>query len=81
MSEKIDTGGLAFPIGSGDMRDECGMTLLDYFAAKAPEVPKWFYEITRSGNEIADQHCIARWSYSYAQAMLAEKRRIERSGV
>ena len=28
------TGGSAFPIGSGDMRDP-GMTLRDYFAAKA----------------------------------------------
>jgi hypothetical protein len=25
----------AFPIGSGDMRDPTGMTLRDYFAAKA----------------------------------------------
>ena len=30
-----NTGGPAFPIGSGDMRDPTGMTLRDYFAAKA----------------------------------------------
>ena len=28
-------GGPAFPVGSGDMRDPIGMTLRDYFAAKA----------------------------------------------
>ena len=27
----------AFPIGSGDMRDPTGMTLRDYFAAKAKQ--------------------------------------------
>jgi hypothetical protein len=32
---KINTGGPAFPVGSGDMRDPTGMTLRDYFAAKA----------------------------------------------
>jgi hypothetical protein len=30
-----NTGGPAFPIGSGDMRDPTGMTLRDYFAAQA----------------------------------------------
>jgi hypothetical protein len=30
-----NTGGPAFPVGSGDMRDPTGMTLRDYFAAKA----------------------------------------------
>ena len=31
----IKNGGPAFPVGSGDMRDPTGMTLRDYFAAKA----------------------------------------------
>lgn len=31
----IDNGGPAFPVGSGDMRDPAGMSLRDYFAAKA----------------------------------------------
>ena len=31
----IEDGGPAFPVGSGDMRDPAGMTLRDYFAAKA----------------------------------------------
>jgi hypothetical protein len=35
MSDTKNTGGPAFPIGSGDMRDPMGMTLRDYFAAKA----------------------------------------------
>ena len=35
MSNTKNTGGPAFPIGSGDMRDPTGMTLRDYFAAKA----------------------------------------------
>jgi hypothetical protein len=30
-----NTGGPAFPVGSGDMRDPTGMTLRDYFASKA----------------------------------------------
>jgi hypothetical protein len=33
--QDIKDGGPAFPIGSGDMRDPTGMTLRDYFAAKA----------------------------------------------
>ena len=34
---KDKTGGPAFPVGSGDMRDPTGMTLRDYFAAKGLE--------------------------------------------
>ena len=52
---------------------EKGMTLRDYFAAHAPEVPKWFYEAMCDGKEIADQRCIAMWRYSYADAMLKER--------
>ena len=30
-----DNGGQAFPCGSGDLRDPCGMTLRDWFAGQA----------------------------------------------
>ena len=74
-----ETGGDAFPnktesnLYAGTFYYERGMTLRDYFAAHAPECPKWFYEITRSGNEIADQRCVALWRYSYADAMIKER--------
>jgi len=52
-----------------------GMSLRDYFAAHAPECPKWFYEIKADGSEIAQQRTIACWAYSYADAMLIERDR------
>ena len=40
----------AFPIGSGDMRDPVGMTLRDYFAAKAmPAVYRDLWDDVRAG--------------------------------
>ena len=62
---KINDGGPAFPIGSGDMRDPCGMTLRDYFAAKAMQaliIHGW----TMMG-------AIADTAYEQADAMLAER--------
>ena len=70
---KVDTGGFAFPVAAteGDYTAD-GMTLLDYFAAKAMQ-----------GFLISDPACqqsyakTAYWAYEQARAMLAEKRRTE----
>ena len=63
----INDGGPAFPVGSGDMRDPVGMTLRDYFAAKAMqglivgvENPRTCY--------------IAKAAYAMADAMLAARK-------
>jgi len=70
-------GGPAFPIGSGDMRDPTGMTLRDYFAAKAMQGL-----LANSGGPIQANHSqgwnytnctpedVARTSYAMADAML-----------
>ena len=57
-----NTGGPAFPIGSGDMRDPTGMTLRDYFAVKAMQV---FVADQRRG--MAED---AKDAYAMADAML-----------
>ena len=60
-----NTGGPAFPIGSGDMRDPTGMTLRDYFAAKVVQ--------TYLGNPAfsnVPQKEIARMAYMTADLML-----------
>ena len=65
----------AFPIGSGDMRDPTGMTLRDYFAAKAmPAIYKDFWDDVRAGRNT----CVTEdWrtglaidAYEMADAML-----------
>ena len=71
MSEK-DNGELAFPIGSGDMRDPTGMTLSDYFAAKAMQGFNANPDCTDLTGEI-----IATWSYSMADNMLEERKKLK----
>jgi hypothetical protein len=60
----------AFPIGSGDMRDPTGMTLRDYFAAKAMQGllsdPDW-----RVGTNIDDTVYAA---YKAADVMLKARK-------
>jgi hypothetical protein len=56
-------GGPAFPIGSGDMRDPFGMSLRDYFAAKAMQG-------LIVGVENPRTDYIARAAYAMADAML-----------
>ncbi len=61
-----NTGGPAFPIGSGDMRDPTGMTLRDYFAAKAMQ-SVLDQKDTHDGRECDN----AAWmAYRMADAML-----------
>jgi hypothetical protein len=91
---KIETGGPAFP---GQCTDETGfkvegafyhgITILDYFAAKAMQVvyADWFYnrhfDDPNSGATISDDRpCIAEDSYAMAQAMLAERKRLSETG-
>lgn len=59
-------GGPAFPVGSGDMRDPTGMTLRDYFAAKAMQA----YIACRPD---CDSDLVAGWAYANADAMLEER--------
>ena len=66
MNEKIKTGGSAFPKNYGIPNE--GMTLRDYFAAKAMQG----LLISSSEYGIEEQDC-AKYAYQYADAMLAER--------
>lgn len=57
----------AFPIGSGDMRDPTGMTLRDYFAAKAMQ---GLCANPDPQTTAASPQQIAGWSYAQADSML-----------
>ena len=70
MSNK-NTGGPAFPIKGPVMTsDEQGMTLRDYFAAKAMPVHMAALSTWDAGSQEAWQNEIARLSYTTADAML-----------
>ena len=62
-----DTGGPAFPAPAGCGQDT-GMTLRDYFAAKAMQGKMACPYKTQSGADV-----YARDSYAIADAMLAER--------
>lgn len=64
-------GGPAFPVGSGDMRDPIGMTLRDYFAAKAMQGL-----LAQSLGTALESDPIlgAQYAYRVADAMLAVRR-------
>ena len=64
----IDNGGPAFPVGSGDMRDPGGMSLRDYFAAKAMQ------GLMASPSDPASVEIAAEWSYKVADAMLEARK-------
>ena len=67
---KINDGGPAFPVGSGDMRDPVGMTLRDYFAAKAMQA---FVRTLCDKDQMQDREAgdlIATLSYIQADAMI-----------
>ena len=63
-----DNGGPAFPTSNGGSPDD-GMTLRDYFAAKA--LPKLMAMSNPDGHE--DAEATASWSYAYADSMLKER--------
>jgi len=86
MSEEINDGGPAFPL-KGPLTSDClGMSLRDYFAAKAMQAllskhggyaddescPG--YRPCLSENAL-DVDCLAEYAYSQADAMLAERER------
>ena len=68
-------GGPAFPVGSGDMRDPIGMTLRDYFAAKAMQGL-----LAQSLGTALESDPIlgAQYAYRVADAMLAVRRETKR---
>ena len=78
MSTK-NTGGAAFPIPKDrDISDshKNGMTLRDYFAAKALEglISKMAFELHADHEKAKEVHkCLAQSAYSYADAMIAER--------
>lgn len=64
---KIKTGGQAFPsaaIGENFRVNKSGMTLRDYFAAKA--LQGWL----SSEDDTMDKYELARWCYEMADMML-----------
>ncbi len=72
----IDDGGPAFPTYTPETESRCGyyrdgMSLRDYFAARAPSVPQWF-AVTR-GNYTRFIDLPAEWAYAWADAMIAER--------
>ena len=75
MSRK--TGGPAFPLYRGQGFKNDGMTLRDYFAAKAmPAVyADYCASARKTGWDEGWKHFIARESYEMADAMLTERER------
>lgn len=73
----IDTNGSAFPShGSMGERVESGMTLRDYFAAKAMQgmiSSGTGYSIYKEKEVITGPRAMAPKAYEYADAMLAER--------
>lgn len=65
MSETINDGGPAFP-QENDATGSMGMTLRDYFAAKAMQ---GYLTHEQAANHIPVDS-VARWSYEVADAML-----------
>ncbi len=68
MSEPIKDGGPAFPCEWKDFSPTHGMTLRDYFAAKAMQGMLCEHEQLPDDNST-----LARWSYDIADAMLAAR--------
>lgn len=67
--EEIKDGGQAFPLVAQNWHHK-GMTLRDYFAAKA--MPAYW---ALSGNDREHMWIAAEWAYSVADAMLKERER------
>jgi len=71
-------GGPAFPTaevrdpdGTGIQDGSLGMSLFDYFAARAPEPPPTWWQ-----GYAPDCSGYAMWNYQYARAMIAERERL-----
>lgn len=77
MSEqpKIEDGGPAFPVNDSTISGEPGMTLRDYFAAKA--ICSLILDVERESETFASSDLIAntaRQAYAYADAMLQARK-------
>ena len=75
-----DTGGPAFPIfpetGGGHAAAFHGMTLRDYFAARAPEPSQhWKVNYARKHGYRGDVELLADWGYEYADALLKARKK------
>ena len=84
MTEKND-GGPAFPQksfaalthGAGNWETTGGMSLRDWFAQQAPEMPEQWWKDTKAeygGRSGSYAEAIAAWRYFYADAMLAARK-------
>jgi len=68
------TGGPAFPfIDSASPLEHPGMTLRDYFAAKAMRLTQWNYMTQKDGKTVADPFS-AEYCYKIADAMLKARK-------
>lgn len=80
--KEIDNGGPAFPSGIANGKkypDQYGMTLRDYFAAKAMQglmSGRWGDGCASNLNnhEFSTAHSIAQFAYAIADAMLKAKK-------
>ena len=77
MEKMNNTGGPAFPVPglsnlpNGDfIHPECGMTLRDYFAAKALPIAWHAYDEGYTGQPECVEQSIAHHAYQIADAML-----------
>ena len=70
MSNTINTGGPAFPSPTDGMLDNEGMTLRDYFAAKAMPIAWEAYDKGYTGQPECVEQSIAHHAYQIADAML-----------
>lgn len=66
----IKNGGPAFPVEGGNLRDLFGMTMRDYFAAKAMQ---GIMVATLAPHTLWTQDEVAKTAYRMADAMLAER--------
>lgn len=75
MTEEIKTGGLAFPFN--DIGGDCdpGMTLRDYFAAKAMDalIPIYWQSLDEYESAAALIKCMTENAYETADAMIKSR--------
>ena len=59
------------------LEDVPGMTLRDYYSARAPEVPGWFMFQELKSSETSSLDILIKWQFTYADAMLKEREKHE----
>ena len=67
-AKEIETGGQAFPVEDVGIHGSYGMTIRDYFAAKAMQ--GWTANPLPNDSSIQD---VAAWAYRQADAMIAAR--------